>query len=569
MSIIHVNQIKSQVIKLFGEIVDLSDLINPAESSKEDFLLTRSLAAYAIHYLSEATPEDAASSVTDAANDNGLDAIYFDEPNKRLYLVQSKWIKNGIGEPENGDIKKFVAGVRDLFNLRFDRFNKKIQKNEALVSAALNDPLTRYEIVVVHTGASKLAEPSARDLEDLAAEFNDVSEVLYTTVLNQAELHKSLTASVAGEPISLQIGLKSWGRKDAPHEAFYGQVSADQVASWWTQYRHRLFARNLRGTLGETDVNVEMRQTLEKTPTDFWYFNNGITLVARSAKRTMAGGAGTDFSTFHCEDISVVNGAQTVSSIGKYGDANPAKLEDVSVHLRIIVRGENQSFADDVTRTNNRQNRIENRDFVTIDPEQSRIRVELAIDGIDYQMMRSDSVVRSDTAFDLVEATTALACASGTIRLPVQLKREIGKLWDDIKKAPYKELFNPSIPGLFVWRCVKMQRRIDKAIESYCKRTETSNNYGLTTHGNRLIAALVFEALPVNNFKTPGFEPDSATSEENLTALVDRRVEVLSTLLELHYPNSIIPTLFKNLKKCEHLGNEARSILNSEQAPAA
>ena len=562
MSIIHVNQIKSQVTKIFADLVDLTDLVNPSEGSRENFLLTRSLVAYAIHYLSEATPEDAALAVTDAGNDNGVDAIYFDEPNKRLYLAQAKWIKNGIGEPENGDMKKFVAGVRDLFNLRFDRFNSKIKNKEGMITTALNDPLTRYEIVVVHTGASKLAEPSTRDLEDLAAEFNDVSEVLYTTVLNQAELHKSLTASVAGEPINLQIGLKSWGRKESPHEAFYGQVSADQVASWWTQFRHRLFARNLRGTLGETDVNVEMRQTLEQTPSDFWYFNNGITLVARSAKRPMVGGAGTDFSTFHCEDISVVNGAQTVSTIGKFGDANPSKLEDISLHLRIIVRGENQTFADDVTRTNNRQNRIENRDFVTIDPEQSRIRVELAIDGIDYQMMRSDSTTRSDSAFDLVEATTALACASGTIRLPVQLKREIGKLWDDIKKTPYKEIFNPSVPGLYVWRCVKIQRRIDKAMESFCKRADAYGNYGLTIHGNRLIAALVFEALPVGDFKNPSFDPESAMSEELLTNLVDRRIEVLSNLLEQHYPNSIIPTLFKNLNKCEHLAEEARVILN-------
>jgi hypothetical protein len=78
--------------------------------------------------------------------------------------------------------------------------------------------------------------------------------------------------------------------------------------------------------------------------------------------------------------------------------------------MRIIVRGDDETFADDVTRTNNRQNRIENRDFVTLDKEQNRIRMELAIDGIDYQVLRTDAVVRSDTAFDLVEATTALAC---------------------------------------------------------------------------------------------------------------------------------------------------------------
>lgn len=564
MSIIHVNQIKTQVLRLFSDLIDLSDLGNPNDEMKENFLLTRGLAAYAIHYLSGSSLKDASTAVTDGGNDNGIDALHFDESNKRFYLVQSKWIKDGNGEPENGDIKKFVSGVRDLVNLRFERFNDKVKNKQNIVTKALNDPLTRYEVVVAHTGTSKLALPSTRDLEDLAVEFNDVSQVLFTTVLNQVELHKSLTAGVAGEPINLQIGLKSWGRKEPPHEAFYGQVAADQIVDWWAQYRQRLFIRNLRGTLGETEVNAEMRQTLERRPSDFWYFNNGITLVTRNANRAMAGGAGSDYSIFHCDDISVVNGAQTVSTIGKFGESNPGTLGGVYVPMRIIVRGEDQSFADDVTKTNNRQNRIENRDFVTLDPEQERIRTELAIDGINYQLMRTETVVRSETAFDLVEATTALACASGTVRLPVQLKREIGRLWDDIGKVPYKEIFNASVPGLHVWRCVQIQRRVEKIIESYVKRNDSYQNYGLITHGNRLIAALVFEALPVANFKIPDTNIDVIASDDNLTILVDERVKVLGILLEKFYPDSIIPTLFKNLKKCEHLAAEARAEISKK-----
>jgi hypothetical protein len=184
-----------------------------------------------------------------------------------------------------------------------------------------------------------------------------------------------------------------------------------------------LFARNLRGILGETDVNAEMRTTLEKRPEDFWYFNSGITVVAKAARRAIAGGSSNDFGTFHLDDMSVVNGAQTVGTIGKYGESSPELLSNVAVPIRIIVRGDNQFFGEEVTRTNNRQNRIENRDFVALDPEQTRVKTELAIDGIDYQLMRSESMTRSETSFDLVESSTALACASQTVRLAVQLKR--------------------------------------------------------------------------------------------------------------------------------------------------
>jgi hypothetical protein len=571
MSIIHVNQIKNHMRRVFDGLIDLSDASNAPIDMQETCFLSRALAAYAVHYLSGVATEIAAAAVTDGGDDNGLDAVYYDESNKRLYLVQSKWIKNGTGEPGSGDIKKFRDGVYDLFNMQFDRFNGKIRHQESLIVQALTDPGTRYEVVMIHTGSRRLARHSQRDLDDLAAEMNDTSEVVFISNLNQADVHASIVAGVAGEPITLEVGLKSWGRKEVPHDAYYGQLSGEQIAVWWSVYRTRLFARNLRGMLGDTDVNADMRQTLEQRPEDFWYFNNGITIVARRAPRAMAGGASHDFATFHCEDVSIVNGAQTVGTIGKFAETNPTAIGSVYVPVRIIIRGDNQHFGEEVTRTNNRQNRIEPRDFVAQDPEQGRIRQELAVDGIDYQLVRSESVVRGNTAFDLVEATTALACASGSVRLAVQLKREIGKLWDDLSKAPYKELFNADLPGLSVWRCVQVQRRIDRALDTRYKRGggEQTKRHAVDTHGNRLLAALVFQALPVTRFRDPSFDVESLASETHVTALVDVRLDALVSQVERHYSNAIIPTLFKNLNKCEHLVKEAQAALSAPKPGAA
>jgi len=448
--------------------------------------------------------------------------------------------------------------------MQFDRFNAKVRAKISMVEQALNDPATRYEVVIAYTGSSGLATPSKRDMDDLAREMNDTSEVVSISVLNQSVLHNSLVSSVAGEPINMEIGLKSWGRKESPHEAYYGQISGEAIADWWSKYRTRLFARNLRSMLGETEVNVEMRQTLQGRAEEFWYFNNGITIVARRARRAMAGGTSTDFATFHCDDVSIVNGAQTVGTIGKFSELNPAAVAPVYVPVRIIVRGDDQMFGEEVTRTNNRQNRIENRDFVALDPEQNRIRQELAVDGIDYQLVRSESIARSDTAFDLVEATTALACASGTVKLPVQAKREIGKLWEDLNRAPYKELFNGSVPGLKVWRCVQIQRRVDKGLSLRLTRGGTipGKLYPVATHGNRIVAGLVFDNLPVSRFLDPVFDIETVASEPQIQVLVDRCLDGLVAQVEINYPVSIIPTLFKNLKKCEHLvGEVKKSIL--------
>ena len=124
--VVHVNQIKARVTELFNGKIDLTGA--PTFGPDHDnFFLTRSLAAYSVHFLTGADVDLCAKSVVDGGDDNGIDAIFYDRGQKILFLVQAKWIHDGKGEPDNGSIKKFVAGVGDLLNLSFDRFNAKVK----------------------------------------------------------------------------------------------------------------------------------------------------------------------------------------------------------------------------------------------------------------------------------------------------------------------------------------------------------------------------------------------------------------------------------------------------------
>ena len=144
-------------------------------------------------------------------------------------------------------------------------------------------------------------------------------------------------------------------------------------------------------------------------------------------EKTIVGGSSRDFGTFKAADANVVNGAQTVSTIGRF-TGNPENLKRVRVPLRIIsLESAPDEYGTLITRTNNTQNRIEPRDFVAQDPEQLRLRTELLVESVDYCVIRTESFVAGPSAFDLQEATSALACASGKTSLAVQAKREIGK----------------------------------------------------------------------------------------------------------------------------------------------
>lgn len=157
MSLLHVNQISTFLTEKYNGLIDLTDQANANLENRQNFFLTRSLAAYSIKYHSNCDESIAAASVTDGGDDNGLDAIFFDPKEKILYLVQSKWMHDGRGEPSLGDIKKFLDGIKDLFNFQFDRFNQKVNSKKETIQQAVCNPSTTYQIIVAYTGLNALA----------------------------------------------------------------------------------------------------------------------------------------------------------------------------------------------------------------------------------------------------------------------------------------------------------------------------------------------------------------------------------------------------------------------------
>jgi AIPR protein len=548
MSTLHLTQISRKVEVTIGQLIDMSDQ-NATATNFNDIKRSRALAAYITHHLSGCEPAEAAQSIVDGGNDNGVDAIYFHEQEEKLYIVQSKWIKDGKGEPDNGSIKKFCTGVQDLLAGSFDRFNEKVQRKASEIDNVLGIPTLRVVAVLVHTGTSPLSEISTRDFRDLANDINDPTEIFEWVVIDQGQLHTSLTEDL-NSPITIEIPIRYWGKIQQPEEAIYGTVAASDAGQLWIDYKDRLVAKNLRSSLGDSDVNKEIRASLEKNPEHFWYYNNGITATARRVTKLAKGGSGTELGIFRCEELYVVNGAQTVSTIGAFmGRSDAPNLAGCFVPFRVIQLGdEGESFGDNVTRANNRQNKIVSQDAV-----QKRIRTELAIEKINYQIMRNEDRVRSDNAFDLQESTIALACALQDPVVVVMVKNQISKVWEDLSKSPYKALFNPNVTSMYVWNCVRVLRMIDIALEQKRMKSTTQRESRILSSGNRLIASLVFKQVNLSRFADNNLELDRYVNSGRIKFAVDEIV--FSTLSYMHsfFLKAMIPVFFKNQSKSREL----------------
>lgn len=564
MGILQIQQVKNRLEAEIVDHVDVSDLSTHSEPALSTFKLTRALSAFVMMKRSGLTAAEAAQSVVDGGTDNGVDGIAILPDESKLILVQAKWSETGKGGAEAVDMLKFREGVNDLLSMRWHKFNDKVNARVHELQAVLMKTDIKVEIVFAHMGTGALADAVGTIMTDFVADQNDsVSDSLSFSYLGQAQLHRLLVEEQQAGDIDLVVSLSDWGSVDGPPRAVYGHVQGSEVAGWLTTNGEQLLAKNVRVFLGDSEVNKSVKETALTTPEQFWYLNNGITVLCKSYEKVLAGGGDRRLGTFSVKGASVVNGAQTVGSLASISaGAEASKLDDVRVTVRFISLDEaDEDFGNRVTRATNTQNRIGGRDFVGLDPEQDRLRNEFAVDGYVYAVRNGEADPESSTGCSFDEAVVALACSSEDVNLATQAKREISRLYLDTTKAPYKALFNAQTTSSAIWRRVQVMRHVDAYLASPDRIWADSREKGFAVHGNRLILHLVFMQQRRGDLDNPGkdWQVDPHALDHETALAYSKMKEAAEEKFD-----GYLASLFKNAAKVKAIRDHAvRSIRES------
>ncbi len=390
MSQLTINRISNVLEAQFASLVDMSDWDGRPDADKRTCFLQRALAALCIKILAKVTLEVAAASITDGFHDGGIDALFFDQKADTFFLVQAKWNENGNKPLDPESMNSFVAGAKDLLAGRLERFNAKVQSKEAEIKAVLYSARnTRIVFVTAHTALQASPTFATRKLDDLLLELNNPVECASRQEYDQAGVYKLITAESTKPEIQLQIVLNDWGVIERPYLAYYGKVHVSAIAQWWADYGNSLFSQNLRLFYTNSAVNDAVRHTILNSSENFWYFNNGITLICNNINKGLAGAPGRQVGLFTCEGISIVNGAQTVGTIGQASNLSPSLTEEDAansyVQVRIIALSAcPPEFSQAITRAANLQNAVGYREFAAMDPIQQSLAIEFALDRKKY-----------------------------------------------------------------------------------------------------------------------------------------------------------------------------------------
>ncbi|KAA6217426.1 hypothetical protein CP979_11075 [Streptomyces filamentosus] len=551
MSKFHVSQIETHVRALHEEgnwEPELDEVNN----------LSRLLALHAVHLVlgpSEGTQQ--ILEITDGTKDRGIDAIGVDPTAKLVVFVQSKWRQDGSGSMSLGDVLKFLQGVKSLLGMRADDEPAHAsEETKKAVRDLLKTPGARIRLVTVTTAVDALSQDVQDPVSELLGQLNDLegTEPLAAhTHFTQAELFNSISEH-ARPSISIELQMLDWGRASEPQKMYYGRVSAAEIASWFKAHGADLFAENIRVVIPRSDINDGILRTVNSEPERFAYYNNGITMLAEAIEIGPGGALNRDVGYFKLTGASIVNGAQTVSTLGSaLGTEHEPNLGNAFVLVRCIeVPKTEDEIGRRITRYANTQNEVSSQDFAFLDQQQHRLVRELQVLGYEY-ILRSAERPKSkepEKVIEVRQAAVALACASANLAHSVIAKREVSRLFSE--PSVYRSLFNPQTDPLRLMRAVRITAAIDAMLDKI-ERERDGAEAGIAVHGRRVIAHLVMRKLGDKFLKDP--ESDLEKALKGLASEVSQYLESLTRAFPANaYPGNV----FKNQSRVAALIQQAK-----------
>lgn len=127
--------------------------------------------------------------------------------------------------------------------------------------------------------------------------------------------------SIQMPPINNNINWESYSEKSADICGYVFNVELYQLVDLYNKIGDQLFKKNVRYGISEQfGVDSAIKETLENSPSMFWYRNNGVTILVENDKFKLdrVGEIVLSYDLMDELNFSVVNGAQTITAAADF-----------------------------------------------------------------------------------------------------------------------------------------------------------------------------------------------------------------------------------------------------------
>lgn len=327
------------------------------------------------------------NSICDGTHDKGIDAVIIDPIELKVVIVQSKYERAGGRVQISDNDIKLTAAIKNYFDSRSSLEAAIIRGNEVakrLMREAF-DAIRRkkHALELLFISTHRIAPHLDALIHRTLGFAEDEFRVYHYDRIMQLYYDKmrDFTPGLGVYNLPFVDSDKSI-IKTSPHKSWVITISAEEICSLVNKHEDNLFRKNVRNFLGKSRTNKKILETLEIDPTNFWYYNNGITVLCDRANIVMEEGY------VRLENPQIVNGCQTVKSIQQFG----GELQG-EVMVR-IVESTDHKFINYLTLYQNSSNPVRNRDLKSNDPVQVRLKHEFSRQGYYYEIKRGEEYER-------------------------------------------------------------------------------------------------------------------------------------------------------------------------------
>lgn len=222
--------------------------------------------------------------------------------------------------------------------------------------------------------------------------------------------------------------------------------------------RQLIFDANVREYEGSVEVNKGIRKTLQagNEEINFWWLNNGITIVAANATLSS--------KDLILEDAKVVNGLQTSQEIYRHFSSNP-ELEDYRLILIRVIKTNKESIRNEIIKATNSQSRIPAYSLRATESIHHDIEQDFLFNGLYYDRQKNFYKNQGKPKNQII-SIQYLAQAVGAIILQ-RANDSRGRPTSLIKSEEiYSQIFNEKYPIDLYLKCARLMRIIDNYLRS-------------------------------------------------------------------------------------------------------
>ena len=295
--------------------------------------------------------------ITDGPGDKQIDAVYIDNQDGIIYIIQGKFYSGNTvdAEPLREVLSSWIQ-IKNLESLQ-ENANDKLKVKIKEISQAIEDDYSIcFELITTAT-LTKAAyndfitfQKELSEDEDLSANIylvdKETLQLKYDEALNRNRPYINFDFQVDKDKC-MEIDLS--GTK-----AVIAAIPLKECIQIPGIHDGSLFRKNVRQSLGTSNkVNKEIAKTLKNNSEDFFLLHNGITAIC--SKITLEG------NTLSTKELNVVNGCQSLSTI--YSCSESVKNSNGGYVMFRFYEIDNVNKADKISISTNSQSAVKPRDL--------------------------------------------------------------------------------------------------------------------------------------------------------------------------------------------------------------